>query len=138
MRMKAAVATSLIVLGIASCGQASEPAGTEDVYFPSYEFQGGGPAGARDGTLVESGGCLFWEGDQGNYLPIWSNATFSLKMQDGQPAVAYPGGVLEVGSHARLAGGGWSLSQAEELLGSSIPQRCQAAGYWIASDVVES
>jgi hypothetical protein len=117
----------VVGFGLVGCNDSAP-----EVFFPTWSPSGGAvPTGALEGHLVERGGCLFWS-DDAEYLPIWpSNYRF-----EDSAVLAGSRLVLSVGDAAFLGGGERSLEQTESLIGSEIPGRCQAGGYWIVTKVV--
>lgn len=96
------------------------------------------------GTLFEEDGCLFVEPDyrgatNDRFLILWPFASSAERTDRGTLRILRDGEPFaETGEHVELGGGmvgesPGAVDNAQHLTGTTIPDRCRADGYWLAS-----
>jgi hypothetical protein len=117
----------MVLLVSSTC--AERPETEAGVFFPTWSADGTRPTGVVQGTLVERDGCLFLLSSGKETLIVWDDeyafAGGSLLGPSGDPIVRF-GWTLHGG------GGYYGRAHAEDVSGTSIPDRCvpdQAEGF---------
>jgi hypothetical protein len=129
------------MLAIAGCAQAVDAeSGGDDptVFFPTWQHSGGASEqGMLEGRLIERDRCLLLEDETeigtDSYLPLWPD-TYTLTNGSSVAIVLDDGSELNVGDFISLVGGtSTPTSVAEEVIGRSIPARCDEMAWQATS-----
>jgi hypothetical protein len=128
------------VLVLPGCADASGVGAGPDIFFPTWSREGQPePVAGTSGRLVVQNGCLFLEhaSEGGTFsLPLWPDS-WNLEGTDPISVVADDGSSLLVGETVSLGGGAWPAEAVEELIGESVPERCEpSSDYWLATEVI--
>jgi hypothetical protein len=139
------VLTASLAVSLAGCGS-SGTAAPDDVFFPKLDHRADAwPAGAIQGTLFQSNGCVFIETNDEVAEPevvllLWPVEAAAERLEDGTLQVLNNGAIVgRMGERVHLGGGfrGEARNQvrsAESIIEMEIPDRCKADGGYFLTD----
>jgi hypothetical protein len=127
------IAASSLVLLLAGCSAAI-------TNLPTHHVQGGGPTGIQDGTLQQSGPCVYVVSPSGaiRWLVIWPGG---FRLSNGQILDDRESPVAAVGRSVTLGGGEYHDNQyafLRTLMNGDVLAECRNQEYWLAISVIAS
>ena len=116
--LRAAASMLLLLLICSTC--TGRPETESGIFFPTWSAEGDLPLAEVQGVLVERDGCLFLT-SSGKTLIVWDDeyafADGSLIGPSGEP-------IVRIGETLYGGGGYYGRAHAENVSGTSIPDRC--------------